>query len=773
MPGAPDQVAVGGALAHPFTADHALSGDDLVALVGGKGAGLVLMHRAGIPVPPGFTITTDAYREYLAHGWSDRFDRSVAEALDGLEQEAGKQLGSETNPLLVSVRSGARISMPGMMDTVLNVGMNPAVERAVAAASGDAAFAADTHCRALLGFAQLVLGAPEELIGRAGAVAPDPVAVAGMLTDAGYTVPPEPATQVVMAVRAVFDSWLGPRATRYREIEGIDPAIGTAATVQAMVFGNLGDRSGTGVAFSRNPTTGRSGLVGDFLVNAQGEDVVDGSATTEPLSVMADRWPELYDGLRRIAADLEAHFQDMVDLEFTVEDGSLWLLQVRRGKRSPIAAFRAAIDLAEDPAFEVDRREAVERCLRYLDDPPTVADADEGGGDVESSAVTVVASGLGASPGQAIGVLCCDPDRAVTMQEQGLDVILARRATSPADVHGMAAAKGIFTTLGGQVSHAALVAREWGLPAVVGASEATVNHDDAGGSVVGPTVTVREGDVVTVDGDGGRLLLGSVSSGRVVAPEVAVIQRWAAELDNDGAGTATHAATPTPADAASRGPGAPGTTTDAGGEPSTDRVDGPPLANRVLHALRIKGMLTGPGAAAICAAPESTVEAELAAAVDAGTASFMEPRAMWLITPDGRAAHPAVLAEMIDGLDLGAMPYQRFLELNDRFKQLCTDWQLRDGEPNDHTDAAYDETVRNRLAAFDDEAQPIITAIGAVASWMAPYGPRLAAARARLADGDPKALTGVMCDSYHDVWMELHEDLILTQGIDRAAEGST
>lgn len=766
-----DQTANGAGLAHPFTADHSVSDDELIALLGGKGAGLALMTAAGIPVPPGFTMTTKACREFLATGWSERFDQAIAESIADLESQTGKTLGAGENPLLVSVRSGAQISMPGMMDTVLNVGMNADVEQALSARTGNPDFAADTHRRALVGFAELVLGAPADLLTAARQPSMTVDGITELLAGAGVVLPADPATQVTMAVRAVFESWKGDRATRYREIEGIDPNIGTAATVQAMVFGNLGERSGTGVAFSRNPTTGERGLVGDFLINAQGEDVVAGEAMTEPLSAMADCWPELFGKLGGIATTLEAHYRDMVDLEFTVEDGKLWLLQSRRGKRSPIAAFRAAIDMVEDPAFPLERTEAVQRCERYFDDPPTVS---QDAAAASESTAAVVATGLGASPGLATGVLCCDPDRAVTLKERGVDVILARQATSPADVHGMAASKGIFTTLGGQVSHAALVAREWGLPAVVGAAEASVTYDATAGSVVGPTVTVTEGETVTIDGDLGRLLRGAVVAARAVAPEVALVKQWAEDLaavppdaQPDGETGAAVAANPATA--------APATTTavDELSAAATPAADGPPLASRVLHALRIKGMLTAPAAAAICAADEATVTAELGQVVSRGFANYMEPRQMWLITPEGRAAHPDVLAEMIDGLDLGGLPYQRFLELNDDFKLLCTDWQLRNGEPNDHADEAYDAAIFQRLEALDDEAQPIAAAIGSVTTWMAPYGQRLAAARARLVGGDQKALTGVMCDSYHDIWMELHEDLILTQGIDRAAEGST
>ncbi|MEM7276435.1 MAG: PEP/pyruvate-binding domain-containing protein, partial [Actinomycetota bacterium] len=419
------------ALAYPFGADHGFDRTELRALLGGKGAGLVAMTAAGLPVPPGFTLTTAACRRFLTDGWSPAFDSAIADGLSELEATAGKFLGSTSTPLLVSVRSGAETSMPGMMDTVLNVGMNASVEQALAAAAGSAAFAADTHRRALVGFAELVLGAPQALTRSAAGAGPDgvppaPTELAAALAEAGYPVPEDPRAQVLAAVRAVFESWTGPRATRYREIEGIDASLGTAVTVQAMVFGNLGDRSGTGVAFSRNPTTGEAGLVGDFLVNAQGEDVVAGEAVTSSLAEMAARWPSLFAELDGVAATLEQHHRDMVDIEFTVEEGKLWLLQTRVGKRSPLAAFRVAIELAEDPAFDVDRAEAVERCRRYLDDPPTVAASQSTDGESTAGDGTeVVATGLAASPGLASGVLCFDPDRAVELAEAGRDVILA------------------------------------------------------------------------------------------------------------------------------------------------------------------------------------------------------------------------------------------------------------------------------------------------------------------------------------------------------------
>ena len=728
-------------LSYSFDADRTEIDGDPVDVLGGKGHSLALMTEAGLPVPPGFTLTTEACRAFLANGWSDELEQAITAEVAALERATGKELGSATAPLLVSVRSGASVSMPGMMDTVLNAGMTPTVERALADLSGDADFAADTHRRSLLGYAEIVLGAPREVIANAAASA-DPAEVAATLRADGFEVPTEPLHQIAESVKVVFESWTAPRAARYRAVEGIDETLGTAATVQAMVFGNLGQQSGTGVAFTRNPTTGERGLMGDFLQRAQGEDVVAGTRLTEHLDEMGQRWPAVYSELERIAEQLEAHYRDMVDIEFTVEQDRLWMLQARRGKRSPIAAFRVAIDMAEDTAFPLDRAEAVERCRRYFDDPPLVMT------ETDEEALPVAATGLAASPGHGSGVLVLDPDRAVELADQGIEVVLARRETSPADVHGMAVARGLFTTLGGLVSHAALVAREWGIPAVVGASEADV----VDGAVMTPEGRIDAGEVVTVDGDTGRLLIGRSAAEGVEAPEVTTVRSWAADTAAD--------------EAAAAGGTDHETTAGAGGDAD------PELAFRALHALRIKGMADAEAVAALAGTDGNTIRAHLDALVEQGAATYMEPRGMWLLGADGREAHGPALEAAVAGLDLDAMPYDEFMALNAGFKQLCTDWQMRDGEPNDHADADYDAGIIARLSGLDDEAGPVVEAIGAVVPWMAGYRSRLSAARQRVESGDPKALTGVMCDSYHDIWMELHEDLILTQGIDRAAEGS-
>ncbi|MEM9133563.1 MAG: pyruvate, phosphate dikinase [Actinomycetota bacterium] len=738
--------------AYSFSHGSTLDPADRRALLGGKGASLVAMTEAALPVPPGFTLTTTTCKRVLAGGWTDECDRALFEQVRELEGLTGKSLGSTDRPLLVSVRSGAPISMPGMMDTVLNVGMNDEVEAALARAVGDARFAADTHRRFLLSYAEIVLGADGPTLA-AARNAMDVAGIRRVLGAAGLAVPTDPVAQLRGAVRAVFDSWHGERARHYRRIEGIDDDLGTAATVQAMVFGNLGDRSGTGVAFTRNPSTGERRIMGDFLANAQGEDVVAGGHATVDLHELATTWPGRWDELCTMAATLEHHYRDMVDIEFTIEAGVLWMLQARVGKRTPLAAFRVAVDMAEDPDFPLDRSEAVDRCRPHLDDPPQAVAA-------EGDDLTVLASGLAACPGVASGVLCVDVEEAVRLGDQGVSLVLARQETSPADVAGMAAAKGIFTTLGGTVSHAAVVARSWGTPAVVGAAEAEV--DEHGVTVPGGRIAV--GELVTVDGGNGVLLAGAVDATGVPVAEVVTVGRWAAELDAAGAPAADSGAVAGAPDAAS---------TDA---TATSGGDGPldPEALRfgVVHALRIKGMGTVEVLAAMTGTGGDAVTGVLRELEAAGEAKFMEPRELWLITPDGRTAHEPLLAEQLVGVDLGRLPYERFLSLNGEFKQLCTDWQLRDGHPNDHSDPAYDGAVVDRLGVLHDDAAPILDQHADVLPWLTPYRGRLTAALTRLRDGDPKALTGVMCDSYHDIWMELHEDLIVTQGIDRVAEGS-
>lgn len=483
-----------GDLVHGFDADHGdLPAEELERLLGGKGAALAALTRLGLPVPPGFTLTTTAFHHHVRHGWTGELEDALAHGLAGLERVTGRRLGDPAAPLLVSVRSGAARSMPGMLDSILDVGTTPAVIEALAAGTGDRRFADDTWDRARRGWAAVV----------------------------GGDLPDDPFEQLSRAVRAVFASWDGERVRRFRAVEGIEEDLGTAVSVQAMVFGNRSGRSGTGVAFTRDPSTGEPGLMGDFLREAQGDDVVAGATATEHLDELRARWPDVWAELVHIADRLEHHFVDMVDIELTVEDGRLWLLQARRARRSRQAEVRVAVDLADDPSFPLDRAGAVARCrhlLELLQEEVVPA--------VPAPREAVIVRGLAASPGRAVGVLCVDPERVAALEADGVDVVLARPETSPADVPAIASARGLVTALGGLVSHAAVVARSWGLPAVVGATDLRIGAD----GVHGPGGRVAAGEVVTVDGDRGELLRGAHPGATATPPELATLRRWAAEL---------------------------------------------------------------------------------------------------------------------------------------------------------------------------------------------------------------------------------------------------
>jgi len=504
------------ALVYAFDHEHARPPRELADLLGGKGANLAEMTSVlGLPVPPGFTITTDACRAYLADGWPDGLDEEMAAALQEVEQEMGRRLGAGDDPLLVSVRSGARSSMPGMMDTVLDLGLNDASVAALAAGTGDPRFAHDSYRRFIAMYARIVLdvdGAEfdrllEEAKADAG-VDSDGELGADALRDlcghyldlvtaaTGQPFPQEPGEQLRRAVEAVFRSWTGPRAVAYREREHIPADLGTAVNVQAMVFGNRDERSGTGVAFTRNAATGDPHPYGDFLVNAQGEDVVAGIRATEDLDGMRARFPAAHADLLAILDRLEAHYRDMCDTEFTVEQERLWMLQTRVGKRTGAAALRMAVDMTRqaDRGWTITEEEAVARIT--ADHLEQVLHPQFAGGAHE-----VIATGLGASPGAAVGRVYFTPEACVEAVDRGEAVILVRNETSPEDVHGMQVAEGILTARGGLVSHAAVVARGWGIPAVVGAEQL---HIDGDRFTVGD-LTVHEGDVISLDGTTGEV----------------------------------------------------------------------------------------------------------------------------------------------------------------------------------------------------------------------------------------------------------------------------
>jgi pyruvate,orthophosphate dikinase len=510
-------------------------------LLGGKGANLAEMTSVlKLPVPPGFTISTDGCRVYMESGWPEGLDDEIATHVARLEEQMGRGLGDPADPLLVSVRSGAKFSMPGMMDTVLNLGLNDRSVKGLARVTDDERFAYDSYRRFISMYARIVMGADgepfEELLDQArervgGKTDADiPADALKALCDdykrvvkdqTGKAFPQQPMKQLRGAVEAVFRSWNGPRARAYRVRERIDHKLGTAVNVQTMVFGNRDERSGTGVGFTRNAATGENRAYGDFLVNAQGEDVVAGIRATQNLDDMIEVFPEIHDDLLEIFERLEAHYHDMCDTEFTIEQGKLWMLQTRVGKRTGVAALKMAVDMTKGTGkgakrWKISREEALTRVnADHLD---SVLHPHFAG---ESNPFT---TGLGASPGAAVGRVYFTADEAVEAHERGEKVVLVRNETSPEDVHGMMVSEGILTVRGGLVSHAAVVARGWGKPAVVGAEAIRIQ----GKRFSVGEVTVEEGDTISIDGTSGAVVEGEVELASAdPPPEFDTILEWA------------------------------------------------------------------------------------------------------------------------------------------------------------------------------------------------------------------------------------------------------
>jgi pyruvate,orthophosphate dikinase len=498
--------------------------DAVRGLLGGKGANLAEMTRLGIPVPPGFTVTTQACLRYLAEDNTMPADvwEQVLAALHDVEDVLDKRFGDPTRPMLLSCRSGARFSMPGMMDTVLNIGLNDDTAKGLVILTGDAHFVFDSYRRLIQMFGTVVLGLRDELFENVLASAR---AARGVASDADLTVddlrsvvarfrdiavrfPTDPTEQLRMAIEAVFASWNGKRAIDYRNAAGIPHDLGTAVNVQAMVFGNLGEHSATGVTMTRSGATGLPGLEGDYLINAQGEDVVSGTRATRPLETLAEAMPQAHTQLQQMAAALEGHYRDMQDIEFTIEAGKLWLLQTRDGKRTAQAAVRIAVDLANDGL--ITKQDALRRVtpsqIDFFLHPQLAAAARKQAADEGR----LIATGLNVSPGAAVGVAAFDPDVAQRLAGDGRKVILIRPETKPDDVHGMLASEGILTTRGGRTSHAALVARQFGKPAVVGVNALEV--DLVGHRATVGELSIGEGDWVSLDGSTGEVFLGRLDT---------------------------------------------------------------------------------------------------------------------------------------------------------------------------------------------------------------------------------------------------------------------
>jgi pyruvate, orthophosphate dikinase len=706
---------------HVFDYDHPhdLPLADLALVIGGKAANIATMAtELGLPVPPAFTITTAACNEYLATRWPEGLDDEIRDHMARVEALVGRCFGDPADPLLVSVRSGAPRSMPGMMDTILNLGLNDATEAGLAGCSGDPAFAADCHAR----FRKIyrdVVGVGE--------------------------VPQDPWQQLRGAIEAVFRSWNSDRARAFRAREGISESLGTGVTVQAMVFGNRGSDSGTGVLFTRNPATGENAFYGDVMFNAQGEDVVAGTHQTEDVRILDERMPAVAAELRRYAVTLEHHYRDCCDIEFTIEQGRLWMLQVRVGKRTPQAALRMAVEMAEDPAFPLSREEAVGRVRDSLANPPTTVTE-------RSDAGPALTRGLPASPGVACGEIVLTPEAAVAAADAGHRVILVRSETSPDDVHGMSRAVGILTNTGGFVSHAAVVARGWGIPAVVGAS-GVVPGD---GTVAIGGMVLSVGDTITIDGATGDVFAGAGAGVTQVVPEAAVLLGWARELGieieapaGEGEVVPSPCAEPEPEGAVTVG--------------ITDED--------VIRVLVIKGYGDGAavGTALGCAAEDAAAVIDRLVAdgiAEKGAGSFR-------LTADGKMVGREKIAEdaVAWGADNAGAALDAFVALDRRMKDIVTAWQMKDASTiNDHTDTAYDASVLARLGALHADVDAWLSPLAAGLPRLARYGVRLAAASAAAASGDGRYVASPRVDSYHGAWFELHEDLILLAGRNRADE---
>ncbi|MGZ8501508.1 MAG: PEP/pyruvate-binding domain-containing protein, partial [Candidatus Limnocylindrales bacterium] len=562
-----------------------------------------------------------------------------------------------------------------------------------------------------------------------------------------------PWAQLRAAIEAVFRSWNSERARTYRRREGIPDDLGTAVTVQTMIFGNRSVDSGTGVLFTRNPATGEPTIYGDVMFNAQGEDVVSGTHLTESLAELAVRMPSVASELDRYARALERYHTDLCDIEFTIERGKLWLLQCRIGKRSPQAALRIAVDMAEADDFPLTRRQAVERVARLLVDPPLVST------DPAPGAIPLT-TGLPASPGLAAGEIATTADAAIAAAEAGRSVILVRAETSPDDVHGMARAAGLLTSRGGLASHAAVVARGWGIPAVVGASAVLVRDDAV--SIAGRRLAL--GSSITINGSTGDVFDGIVTGSSAIVPEAETLRRWARELgveigDSPQAGDASLTASASAYDSTGQ--------REMNGLARADR-------GTVLSALAIKGYATMDGLAeALFATPDG-----VGSLLDGLMAEGLVERAAgsFRLTADGRDVASRILAADRDrwGSDRGDAVLDSFLDLDQRMKEVVTAWQVRevDGSQavNDHGDQVYDGLVLARLGALHGDAvawlSPLVVSVARYGLYLA----RLDRAARLAADGDPRYVASPRVDSYHSVWFELHEDLILLAGRTRADE---
>jgi pyruvate, orthophosphate dikinase len=745
--------------------------------IGGKAWGINRMRALGLSVPPAIVVTTHACRAYYANSRAvdDGLWAQIVEHMNVLEDGTARRFGGPRRPLLVSVRSGGAHSMPGMMDTVLNLGINAVVEAALVAESGDPHYAADTHGRFIEQYRKVVSGTTAE------------------------PVPSDPWAQLRGAIAAVFDSWYSPRARVYRSNRGLSDDAGTAVTIQAMVFGNLDARSGTGVLFSRNPITGEAPMWGEWLPRGQGEEVVSGHHTPSPLDTLRCQMPEVHAELARAAAKLEADARDIEDIEFTVESGRLWMLQSRVAKRSPQAAVRAAVDFAQEGLIS---KEAAVRRL----DTDQMRQLPMRDLSPQAASLQPLAAGEAACPGVVSGVVVTDPEEAEARAGRGEDVILARPNTSPEDLHGIIAARGLVTEHGGSTSHAAVVSRELGRPCVVGCGS--------------NTVTALAGQVVTLDGASGRVWPGNLAveqaaeilSGHVQklvewgGPLIPIIlltpdestqdvvdldafaENWRAALEpgitvrgrvleTDAGIRAAMEAGVRAAVVRYRLPALLACLKPARTSEGSSAELGPVLQAVgmtdlwLLRLLGLKGRATPDILADSLSMPANAVAAAYGPLCQRGLCSKTGDALR--LTRAGQEHLDALLDEERARTDPAAAMalYEEFCVLNAELKRIMTAWQVKgDGAPNDHLDTEYDAVVLQRLSELHRRADPLIRRLSQLAPRLAAYPVRLARAHERLAAGDHGYIARIIIDSYHTVWFELHKELISLAGLNHAAE---
>ena len=747
--------------------------------IGAKAWGVNRMRALGLSVPPAIVATTFACRDYFVNDRviDDDLWSQIVGHMNIVEQGTGRRFGGSYRPLLVSVRSGAAQSMPGMMDTILNLGMNAEVEAALSAESGDAGYVQDTHRRFVELYRKVVLGDQP----------------------GDSAIPADPWDQLRAAIAAVFDSWHSPRAQAYRRNRGLSDDAGTAVMIQAMVFGNIDERSGTGVLFSRNPMTGEAIPWGEWLCRAQGEDVVSGECTPQPLESLRQWMPNVHAELMQATATLEKDARDIQDIEFTVESERLWLLQTRVAKRSPQAAVRTAVAFCEEGL--ISKEEAVRRLdadqIRKLPALRLAPHADE----VKPAAVCEAAC-----PGIATGVVVTDSQQAHARSEEGEDVILARPTTSPEDLQGVIAARAVMTEQGGSTSHAAVVSRELGRPCVVGCGT--------------DTVTALAGERVTVDGDSGRVWMGDLTldhSEELANDDLCKLNEWGQALipmrllqpdivpgdivDLDAFGDEWRAALH------------PGITvrghvleTDEGIRAAMFAGVKAAVVRRRLPAL-LACLAARSRSSAASMAGEATSQpdeyselmllrlAELkgrAAAdiladslrlpVDAAIALYghlceqglcLLSGNAFTVTREGKDKLKGLLEEERENADANAVIalYEDFCAFNSDLKQIMTAWQIRpNGALNDHSDAEYDRGVLQRLADLHRRAGGLLNRLVKLAPRLDIYQSRLERAATRIAAGDRRYVARIIADSYHTVWFELHEELLSLAGLSREKE---